>query len=236
MKKQYILAVIMLAVLVIGGCAIKDKLFSKSIPQENPSSSLLLNLKFNDMIDSSDYNNIIEGIANVNDGYVSFDGNSFLKINKDFNNNDISVGFWVEPIKRQNGFILANGPTTNTASLSVYFDTFKRIKFNRGKESKYTEAGTVPFNNWTFIFITSDGITTKFYINGILNNEDTQEFEKDTNHTEISIGKGFECSSIYGSFRCADSFFNGNLDDLRIYNEVLSEEQIKSIYQETKRL
>ena len=86
------------------------------------------------------------------------------------------------------------------------------------------------------IVITNDGATTKFYINGILNDEDTQEFEKDTNHTETFIGKGFECSSIYGSFRCADSFFNGNLDDLRIYNEVLTEEQIKSIYQETKKL
>ena len=86
------------------------------------------------MTDSSDYKNIIEGIANVNDGYVSFDGNSFLKINKDFNNKDLSIGFWIKPIKRQSGFVISNGPVTNTPSLSIFFEktserTFKPSKF-----------------------------------------------------------------------------------------------------------
>ncbi|MBS3154949.1 LamG domain-containing protein [Candidatus Woesearchaeota archaeon] len=236
MKKQYIIAIILLAVLVIGGCAIKNKLFNKSVPEEKSSNSLLLDLKFNDMTDSSDYKNIIEGIANVNDGYVSFDGNSFLKINKDFNNKDLSIGFWIKPIKRQSGFVISNGPVTNTPSLSIFFDSFKRLKFNRGKQSTYSVTGSLPYDSWTFVFITNDGSKTKYYINGILKNEDNQEYIINTGHTETFIGKGFECSTIHRSFRCSDDFFYGNLDDLRIYNEVLTEEQIKSIYQETKKL
>ncbi|MBU0929727.1 MAG: LamG domain-containing protein [Nanoarchaeota archaeon] len=236
MKKHYnLLILLLLVILIIGGCALKDKLLNKEITQKEVNSNLLLNLEFNNISDSSDYGNeVIAYGGSIIDEFYSFDGKSYLKINKDFNNKEISIGFWIKPTKRQNGFILANGPVTNTPSLSIYFDTFKRIKFNRGRESKYTEAGTIPFNNWTFVFITNDGIT-KFYVNGVKISEIDQEFEQNSNHTETYIGKGFECSSIYGSFRCSDSFFYGDLDDVRIYNEVLNEEKIKLIYEEIKK-
>lgn len=242
MKKHYIIILILiLAILIVGGCALKDKFIKKEMPvQVNSSLQLLLKFDASSIEDLSDYHNSInkQGIFDFIDNYNKFDGKTtYIEVDKDYNKNkELSIGFWINPVNRQNGFILANGPVQNTPSLSIFFDTFKRLKFNRGKSAEYSLQDSIPFNKWTFVFITSDGTKTIFYINGIKENEFTQEVITNENHTKTYIGKGFECSTIHSSFRCSDTYFNGYLDELRIYNQVLSAEEIQKLYEETKKL
>ncbi|MBS3163206.1 LamG domain-containing protein [Candidatus Woesearchaeota archaeon] len=239
-KHSGVLLVILLVIIIIGGCALKDRLLKKETPKQI-TNSLQLFLKFDasSIEDLSDYHNLIskQGSFNFTEDYNRFDGKTtFIEIGKDFNKNQaLSIGFWIKPVKRQSGFILANGPVQNTPSLLVFFDSFKRVKLNRGKSSEYSSQDSVPFNKWTHVFITSDGSNAVFYINGIKQNEFIQETIVNANHTKTYIGKGFECSTIAGSFRCSDTYFDGYLDDLRVYNQVLSSDEIQKIYEETKK-
>lgn len=236
--KHYILLILVLVVFVISGCAVTNFTNKNNVKSEEITSPLLLDLKFDDLKDSSDYNNLIEGNGVlISNSTAIFDGSNYLKIYKDFNKNkDLTIAFWINPTKRQNGFILSNGPNDKTPTFSVYFDSFKRIKIHRGKESIYTESNTILFNTWSHVIITSNGELTTVYINGEKVKQLQQFVRSDENETETFIGKGYECSQISSSYRCADSFFDGKLDDLKIYNKVLDDTEITELYKENKKL
>lgn len=242
MKKHYIILLVLmfLIIIIIGGCALTDQFSKKETPKQvNNPLQLFLKFDATTIEDLSDYHNPINKQGNFNfmENYNKFDGKStFIEIDKDFNQNQaLSIGFWIKPVKRQSGFILANGPVQNMPSLLVFFDSFKRVEFNRGRSPEYSSQDSVPFNKWTHVFITSNGSNTIFYINGVKQNEFVQETIVNSNHTKTYIGKGFECSTIHGSFRCSDTYFDGLLDDVRVYNQVLSLEEIQKIYDETKK-
>ncbi|MCQ6254750.1 DUF2341 domain-containing protein [Methanocaldococcus sp.] len=78
------------------------------------------------------------------------------------------------------------------------------------------------YNKWYFVALTYDSSqhVIKLYVNGNLVRE-VYETRPPLDHTtDFYIGS-------YG----ARSFFNGTIDDVRIYNRALSEEEIKALYQ-----
>ena len=80
---------------------------------------------------------------------------------------------------------------------------------------------TVSLNTWYHLVGTYDGTTIKIYVNGVLKNT--------TNYPEGNLnssGTNLEIGS-QGNTR----EFNGTIDEVRIYNQVLSEEQIKALYE-----
>ena len=117
-KHSGVLLVILLVIIIIGGCALKDRLLKKETPKQI-TNSLQLFLKFDasSIEDLSDYHNLIskQGSFNFTEDYNRFDGKTtFIEIGKDFNKNQaLSIGFWIKPVKRQSGFIMANGPVKN---------------------------------------------------------------------------------------------------------------------------
>jgi hypothetical protein len=75
-------------------------------------------------------------------------------------------------------------------------------------------------NEWQHIVGTYDGATVKIYVNGRL--EDTEAFTEIVNATsDMKIGR--LNSSLL-------NYFNGNIDDLRIYNRTLSDAEVKKLY------
>ena len=242
MKNNKIYLILLLLILVIGGCALKDKIIGKEqtvVNKEPDNLQLYLKFDASTIQDLSTYNNSIlrQGDFTYTNYYYKFDGKStYIKIDKDFNkNNELSIGFWINPDQRKDAFILSNGPTDSIPSLYLYYENMNRIEFTRGRELRFTELGSVSSSKWTFIFITSNGSETTLYVNGIKDNTYPQNTIVNTNHTEFYIGKGYECMDVLSSYRCADSYFSGYLDELRIYDKVLSEEEIKSLYEQTKK-
>ena len=240
MKNNKIYLILLIIILIIGGCALKDKIIGKESLVVKETDNLQLYLKFDatTIEDLSNYANIItkEGNFAYANGYYKFDGEStYIKVNKDFNKNkELSIGFWINPDQRKSAFILSNGPTDNVPSLYMFYENVKRIKFNHGRESRFTGQDIIN-NKWTFVFFTSNGSETTIYVNGVKDNTYSQDVLTDTNHTEFYIGKGYECTQISSTYRCSDSYFSGYLDELRIYDKVLSEEEIKLLYEETKK-
>ena len=70
---------------------------------------------------------------------------------------------------------------------------------------------------WTHLAMTYDGSTLRFYVNGTLVNSTPESGSAQTSKDALQIGG----DNIYGQF------FNGLIDEVRIYNVVLNQEQIQ---------
>ena len=74
--------------------------------------------------------------------------------------------------------------------------------------------------NWYHLLGTNDGTYTSLYVNGILENTFLEP-----------MATGSE-NSFIGRSASSDQFTNGSIDDIRIYNRVLTEVEILQLYNE----
>jgi prepilin-type N-terminal cleavage/methylation domain-containing protein len=80
----------------------------------------------------------------------------------------------------------------------------------------------LPIGEWIHIVITFDGTTLKGYTNGFLFDKTSATF----NFTSLPL----TLAKAY----LGENYFNGLIDELRIYNRALSDSEIKAIYESTK--
>ncbi|MDD2657323.1 MAG: LamG domain-containing protein [Candidatus Pacebacteria bacterium] len=78
----------------------------------------------------------------------------------------------------------------------------------------------VPLNTWVHLSLVVSGVSATLYVNGVAN---------ETITAGASFGTGSN-SPIIGSTITTAEFFNGSLDDVRIYNRALSATEVKSLY------
>ncbi|MBN2420963.1 hypothetical protein JXB27_01650 [Candidatus Woesearchaeota archaeon] len=156
-------------------------------------------------------------------GYIIHDSN--IKINYSYGGGtmeNISVLFWVKSHLNSGQlgiFQLAN--MLNSGNPCIL------IQKNAGNLSYYVSAGyrntttDLVLNEWTHVAVTfsTQSQTWKFYRNGqVLNEYSGPATHCDTPVNDIYLGNGF------------NGFFNGSVDDFRLYNRSLSAEQILNIY------
>ena len=86
----------------------------------------------------------------------------------------------------------------------------------------------IPFqvNQWKHLTLTYDGTNLKQFVNGVLiSTKAVSNSFTATNANDLYIGK----------MGCWSYFFNGFLDDLRIYNRALSNTEVQGVYNFEKR-
>ncbi|MFY0690212.1 MAG: BspA family leucine-rich repeat surface protein [Cyclobacteriaceae bacterium] len=86
---------------------------------------------------------------------------------------------------------------------------------------EYTTGDLV--DNWHHIVATYDGTTRSIYTDGSLGISDTPADNNILSASNMTIGKTF-----------SEEFFNGVIDDVRIYNQALSSDQISALYEQEK--
>ncbi|NJK83521.1 MAG: LamG domain-containing protein [Saprospiraceae bacterium] len=79
----------------------------------------------------------------------------------------------------------------------------------------------MPNNQWKFIAVTYDGNTLSTYIDGVLNNTKTTSGAIANTSSSLNIGR--EPSG-------ATFFFDGDIDDVMIYNRSLSAGEVVQIF------
>jgi hypothetical protein len=89
----------------------------------------------------------------------------------------------------------------------------------------YTSSQAIPFNTWTFVAVSWDGSTERYYVNGVL-----------TNSYSLSSGTvtpSGQCVRI-GARNCpvaaASYAFNGLIGDVQLYGTALSAAQVSQLY------
>ena len=89
----------------------------------------------------------------------------------------------------------------------------------------YTLPQDFILNQWYFMVATYDGAIAKLYLDGQLVQQGAVSWSNSTLGS-FCIGK-----SLPGTYY--DNFFRGDIDDIRIYNRPLAQDEVQSLYQET---
>jgi hypothetical protein len=164
---------------------------------------------------------------------AKFDGKSWIEVN-DSPSLDLSTAFtfsaWLNEADAGAGgwgTVLSKGDTSALDNSSPYaFDhtpdgLYPSVRMT--KDNSYTNVDSTSrtdFNKWYLISATWDGQNVKFYIDGVLTDTKPWQGTLPNSTAKLIIG-----SDPPG----ATEYFNGVIDDLRIYNRALSANEIATL-------
>jgi hypothetical protein len=94
-------------------------------------------------------------------------------------------------------------------------------------DSNQLASNTIPINQWIFVVATYDGTSAKIYINGVLDVSKTASGNVNDSTADLYIG--YNMSGRTYNYEVYESF-NGKIDDIYIYNQALSAQEIADLY------
>ncbi len=136
------------------------------------------------------------------------------------------VGKWGEPDDRSYA--------TSIGRLQVPSDryVFSLSPDGLGNPSfEQTEFGPFALEGWTHVACTFDGTTRRAYLNGELRKTENKPGPIHTGAIDLAIGARL----LLNAGPVVDRFFNGTIDEVRIWSVARTEEQIRSLINETIR-
>ncbi len=147
------------------------------------------------------------------------------------NQNSFSISYWVgrsDIIDDRWQLMISNNDNfTGSYELISLSDNicFRNYKVN-GINFEIKQKVTIPNNISFHVCITSDDISTKLFINGILYQEDkTLKIQPKDGYFYIGKHSNFNVTT--------NTSFNGTLDDIAIYNRALTQQEISALYSGT---
>lgn len=161
-----------------------------------------------------------------------FSNNSITRNNLNFNSlTEATVSFWLKP----DASVFSGGISNPVGCglwgmyLNLFASDGTAASFMDGSSQNNSSANTtspVPINSWFHYVTTNDGTTTKIYINGQLESQYSETFLWINSTYNLNLGfRG------YGNNAPAD-YYNGKLDDLRIYGHAMTLNEINMLYTE----
>jgi len=157
---------------------------------------------------------------------MSFDGtNDYIDCGNDDSLNitdEITISAWAK-YETISGWdiIFERIKSTHIYNLFMYdYDGYVRIASNFG----LTKTGNTQLypNKWYHLTVTVDSNNfQKLYVNGVL----------DGTYSSITISDTSGVNAYIGARLGLEAYFNGSIDDVRIYNRALSAEEIKLLYE-----
>ena len=137
-----------------------------------------------------------------------------------------TIAAWVNPaVTKNHNAIFTKGEWRAAYSLSIKGDTTPPNLLWTGNDTSVFSTTAVRLNEWTHVAVTIQGDLTNFYINGQLNGPANQDRGEPIDNSTLPAAIGREDRN--GS--TPRWYFNGMLDDVRVYNEALPEAQIQVI-------
>ena len=176
------------------------------------------------------HDGIIEGVVIINDK-ATFDGNGriVIKESKGFEEDAHSLSLWInlnDPSKlTYNPILIAKdthtqrqwqlaAPIDRKIHAHVWLDGPSEVELVEFRsKSKY------PIEDWVHVVQLWDGKKLSIYINGIFDSAVPAEGSLTSGDSPIFIG------------RLDNHFVKGDMDNIRVYNRALTEEQVKALYE-----
>jgi hypothetical protein len=146
------------------------------------------------------------------------------------NTNQFSISLWVKregSLKEKTEALISKGTLAHQEGYNLYILTNDTLLFGiRDGSSSYFDASNTEIgdSNWHHIVVAWDGTTKFFYIDG--------ELDKSVLLGEITIAddsKPLEFAAHWGYME-NNNPFHGTIDEVRIYDRVLSKNEIKELY------
>ena len=147
---------------------------------------------------------------------MSFDGVDDYVGVSNFNLSDsFTLSVWINNNSSSNNFMYQNSGAANRWLFNI----------SNNKLSFYTDVygwkvGTVSLNSgWNYVVAVGENDLINYYVNGVYDNINGAIGEISNNNSLVTIGK------------TTNGYFNGTIDEVRIYNRVLSSDEITEQYQ-----
>lgn len=161
-------------------------------------------------------------------GAFAFSGNGAAILfpeDSSLNTQTPTVEVWIKTNNtNQSGFWFEKGQVNTQYSL---FQESTNIVWRQASLSQYTATSTyINTTDWAQVVGTFVSGDRRTYINGIVRTSDTQTGTISTNSNGMSIG-------LFGGFNGSRGYsYNGNIGAIRVYNRVLSPQEILQNYNE----
>jgi len=161
---------------------------------------------------------------------VSFDGeNDYVQVLDSPSltfNNQITITAWIKPTLHPSGWYDIVGKSNSEFRFVVHSDGSQQqlVFLVSDDEATWSYAvsglGTLKANEWQFVAVTFDSGNVTFYING-------EKYVKTIDRTTIfDSSNALKIGWYYETY-----YFDGLIDEVRIYNRALSDSEIKWNYQ-----
>ena len=168
--------------------------------------------------------------APIGTRFLTYNGTSQYAIGGVTNmpNNSMSIACWIKTTSANSTIFSFGGGLSNNLERAVKLSSGKIQLFekNGGSETSLLSSSTVNDGNWQHIVCTIAGIssTWKIYVNKVDVSASSVNGPGNSNlaivHTLIAI------SWVNGT---VSNYYGGSIDDLRIYNDVLTQSQINEL-------
>jgi hypothetical protein len=229
----------------------------------SPVGSQLMYYKFDEGHDSTINNTISSSYAGTAYGSpvwtnagkfgkaLTFDGNTDKVIAASsstlrYQGGDLALSVWVKPDSTDDGGWIISKPWNGSGEYNYYLTTSGGANpsfsiFLRGATTYSLDSNkTVAANSWHYVAVTVEGATknVRFYIDGVQTNSATHsitDWTPGTGDSNLNLVLG--CVYPYGTDTCAGSTtysYKGDLDEVKVYNSALTEDEIKLDYNRGK--
>ncbi len=153
----------------------------------------------------------------VND-YINIDDSSSLK-----GMSELTISFWINPFESQiAGIVDKNRGVEWNVHLTNNQVRFEGTNLGSSK-IRFTSTSTLNSNQWTYVVVKYNNFVKKIYFNGV---------EQGVTINDDAVGDIFSSTNpVYVGKLHDGYYFNGSLDEVQIFDKVLSLEQIQTNYQ-----
>jgi hypothetical protein len=231
MKKHFVL-VVLVAVAIFG---------ASGMAQAGLNDGLVAYYPFNgDANDESGngHNGTVYGaklaadkFGNENSAY-SFDGiNDHIELGTWFNYSNFSLSLWIRSEKSQNNKAIIDNNHNSNFSWAIHQYDYE-VWFNGpSNDNPHYVNADIALNEWQhFVFIKNSN-NLKIYVNGLFIDVLSKKNDITYNGNE-NLGLARWWGTTNWGTTNMERFWAGLIDDLRIYNRVLSETEINELYRE----
>ncbi len=157
------------------------------------------------------------------DDYVNIDESGSL----DISGNEITIAAWIKAKRIDKRQVIA---AKTAGGDNTWLVEINPVDFDNGKLNFFLNTGDggtnvgsrspIAVDTWCHIVFVYNGTERIIYINGQVDTSEATSGDISTNDQPVRIG-------TWGSL---SRFFNGIIDDVRIYNYALSKEEVAAVY------
>ncbi|MHC4456605.1 MAG: LamG-like jellyroll fold domain-containing protein, partial [Planctomycetota bacterium] len=156
------------------------------------------------------------------DDYIDFGKHSSLDVS-----DQITISLWIYPRSTSNEVVLLNkGEGCGNYNLYIYHGELALLSSDSCNWANRGTNSDIATNQWQHIVVTYDGSKIRYYIGGFLRDTKNSDGLGSTNNDNLKLGG--QTVSGWPDTR----YFNGVMDDVRIYDRALSAEEIQQLYLE----
>lgn len=139
-----------------------------------------------------------------------------------------TISAWIKVAdSHSHNSILTKGEWKEAYSLLVKGDSTPANLLWTGNDTSVFSSDPVPVNVWTHVAVVINGSLTTFYVNGRISGTANQDRGNAIDNTGTDVCLGREQYS--GSLPAGRWFFHGEMDDVRLYNTVLTASDIQNV-------